>query len=121
MIEVLFLVSAVWALSTRARQRNVNRTPFVIGALLGWFAIWIADCVMHWNTTAPGKVPPPARFVDYVPLYLRWLLVGGLFVAVELKRPDRVLEPWECPDCGELNEYSALSCHCRRLRPDLRA
>jgi len=115
MIEVLFLVWAVWALSARARQRNVNRTPFVIAALLGWFAIWIADCVMHWKSAAP------ARFVDYLPLYLRWLLVGGLFVAVELKRPDRVLEPWECPDCGELNEYSALSCRCRKLRPDLRA
>ena len=105
MIELLLLVSSVWAIVARARQRELNPTWFAIGALLGWLLFFLRGM---------------AGLASLVALLLRWACVGSIVLAVEFARPDPSLQQWRCPECGALNDAGALTCSCRRVRPDLR-
>jgi ribosomal protein S27E len=105
MLELVLLVPSVWAIVRRARQRHVNPTWFAVGALLGW---------LFFPLVGTAVLAPPSA------LFLRWACVGCIAVAVEFARPDPSLQPWSCPECGALNEAAALTCACRRVRPDLR-
>jgi len=105
MLELLVLVWSVWAIVRRAGRRKLNPNWFAVGALVGWAVFFLA------------------RFVGLAPLpsfYLRWACVGCILLAVEIVRPDPSLQDWRCPECRALNDSGALTCSCRRVRPDLR-
>jgi hypothetical protein len=83
----------------------LNPNWFAVGALVGWSVFFLAAWV--------GLAPLPA-------LILRWACIGGILLAVELARPDPMLQDWQCPTCKTFNDATALTCSCRRVRPDLR-
>ena len=105
MIELLLLVSSVWAIVTRARQREVDPTSPVVGALSGW--------ILFLFLGMAGVNPILA-------LILRWACVGSSVLVAEFAPPDPSLRQWWCPECRAWNPAEALTCSCRRVRPDLR-
>lgn len=106
MIELLLVIPAVWAIVARARKRAVDETWFAVVPLVVW--------IVSFALQATGMAPP------IVALIARWGTVACSWIAVELATPSTSLMEWQCPECRAFNEPGALTCVCRRVRPDLR-
>ena len=99
MLEILaFFFIAVPAISVRATQRGVNRTPYVVAAVAGYL-LFLGSGLLG---------------LGFIALALRWIWVGGVWLVVEFltNRGRKASGTWQCPKCQMFNDLRTLKCLC---------
>jgi hypothetical protein len=99
MLELMaFFLIVVPAIAVRAKQRGVNRIPYVSAAIVGFLLFLILGFLG----------------LGVVALVLRWIWVGGVYLVVEFlaNRGRKASGTWQCPSCKMFNDLRTLSCLC---------
>jgi len=93
-----FFLIVVPALAVRAKQRGVNKIPYMTAAIAG-FVVFLVLGLLGLGIVA---------------LVLRWMWVGGVFLVVEFltNRGRKASGTWQCPNCLMFNGLRTLSCLC---------